>query len=106
MRIKSFVFLMAGLLIVNLFVHCGSGTDVVDSGEYTGIIKKVVADEQEIYVTTEEGQTLELYFTEETQLTRQGQPVDFSQLKKDQNVSVTLIRVGNRLDPDSVAILE
>ena len=78
----------------------------MESGEYNGVIKKVVPDELEIYVTTEEGQTLELYFTEETQLTRQGQPADFSRLEKEQNVSVTVIRVGNRLDPDSVAILE
>ena len=106
MRIKRFVFLISGLLIVNLFVQCGSGTDVVESGEYNGVIEKVVPDEQEIYVTTKEGQTLELYFTEKTQLTRQGEPADFSQLEKDQNVSVTVTRVGNRLDPDSVAILE
>lgn len=106
MQIKSFNLLMLGLFIASLFTNCGSGTDVVDSGEYTGVIKKVVPEEQEIYVTTDEGQTLELYFTEETRLTRQGEPANFSQLEKDQNVSVTLTRVGNRLDPDSVAILE
>lgn len=106
MQLKNLVFVISGLMMMNVFIGCGSGTDVVESGEYQGVIKEVEPDEREIYVTVDEDKTLELYFTEETQLTRQGEEADFSQLQQGQNVSVTVTRVGNRLDPDSVDIME
>jgi len=89
-----------------LFSSCGGNTDVVDSGTYSGKIKKVEAEKTEIYVTTENEKELELYFTDETTLTRNGNDVDFSELSEGQKVQVKVEKVGKRLDPISVKILE
>lgn len=85
---------------------CGESTDVVESGTYQGNIKEVEADKTEIYVTTSDDKTLELYFTETTSLTRNGNEVEFSELKKGQKVEVEVEKNGKRLDPISVKILE
>lgn len=89
-----------------LFFACGDSTDVVESGTYQGSIKKVEAEKTEIYVTTDDDKTLELYFTDSTSLTRNGSEVDFSELKKGQKVEVEVEKVGQRLDPVSVKIME
>lgn len=85
---------------------CNSGTEVVESGTYQGTVDKVVPEETEIYVETAEGQRLELYFTETTTLTRNGETVAFDMLEQGQNVEVTVEKVGQRLDPVSVVILD
>jgi hypothetical protein len=102
---KLFKTLFAAFSILFL-VACGEGTDVVESGTYAGKIKKVEAEKTEIYVTTEDDKTLELYFTEATKLTKDGEVVDFSMLKKDQKVEVEVEKTGKRLDPISVKIME
>ncbi len=90
-----------------LISSCGGGnTDVVDSGTYNGKIKNVEAEKTEIYVTTEDGKTLELYFTDETLLTRNGEDVAFSELSEGQKVQVEVKKVGKRLDPVSVKIID
>lgn len=78
---------------------------VVDSGTYTGTITEVNADENEIYVDAN-GKELELYFIDKTKLTKQGKEVDFSTLENGQKVEVKVKKVGKRLDPLSVDILE
>lgn len=88
------------------FIACGEKTDVVESGTYQGSIKKVEPSKDEIYVETADDKTLELYFTENTRLTRGGNTVEFSELEKGQNVEVEVEKVGKRLDPISVEILE
>lgn len=98
------VLSLASLLFV--LVACGESTDVVESGTYEGKIKKVEAEKSEIYVETSEGQTLELYFIDETELTKGGETVDFSILEKGQKVEVKVEKVGKRLDPLTVKILE
>lgn len=85
---------------------CGEGTDVVESGTYQGTVHEVEPSETEIYVKTPDDKILELYFTEETTLTRNGETVDFSVLKEGQKVEVTVEKVGKRLDPISVVIME
>ncbi len=85
---------------------CGGSTDVVESGTYQGVVKEVEADKTEIYVTTADDKTLELYFTETTTLTQNGQAVAFSTLQEGQNVEVVVEKVGNRLDPIAVTILD
>ena len=97
LTIASAVFLMSS---------CEQGTDVVESGTYKGKVDKVEADEREIYVKTDDGKRLELYFTDSTKLTKSGSPVEFSELTKDKNVEVEVKKVGKRLDPVSVTILE
>lgn len=89
-----------------LFFACGESTDVVESGTYQGTIKEVEAEKDEIYVTTDDDKTLELYFTENTSLTRAGSEVEFSELKEGQKVEVEVEKVGKRLDPLSVKIME
>jgi hypothetical protein len=93
----SLFFLLAG---------CGGSTVAVDSGTYEGIIQKVVPAEEEIYLQLDGERTLELYFTEETELMRGGESADFSALSKGQTVTVTVERVGNRMDPVRVVIPE
>lgn len=95
-------------LILFAFTACGGGEshDVVESGTYQGTIQEVNAEETEIYVQTQEGDELELYFTEETTLTRDGEEVPFSTLEKGQNVEIEVEKVGQRLDPLSVKIIE
>lgn len=94
------------LSTILLFFACGESTDVVESGTYQGTIKEVEPEKTEIYVTTNDDKTLELYFTDSTSLTRNGSEVDFSELKKGQKVEVEVEKVGQRLDPVSVKIME
>lgn len=99
--------LVAAIAVLALvFTACGEKTDVVESGTYQGIIQDVEPEKTEIYVETSEGKTLELYFTETTALTRNGETVEFSALQKGQNVEVEVEKTGQRLDPVSVTILE
>jgi len=85
---------------------CGGETDVVESGTYQGTIKEVEAEKSEIYVETTDNKTLELYFTETTTLTQAGETVEFSALEEGQKVEVEVEKVGKRLDPISVKIVE
>lgn len=102
---KHFKFLSAALICF-LLISCGEKTDVVNSGTYQGTVEEVEADKTEIYVKTGDGKLLELYFTESTTLTRNGQAVEFSQLAEGQKVEVEVKTEGKRLDPVSVKILE
>lgn len=108
-RMIKYIAKNAALVIVALsaifFTACES-TDVVESGVYTGNISEVEADKDEIYVKTEDNKTLELYFTEDTKLTKNGEEVDFSMLKEDMKVEVEVEKTGQRLDPITVKIME
>jgi len=81
-------------------------TTVVESGTYQVTARKVDPEEKEIYVTTADGKTLELYFSDATKLTRGGQAVAFDSLKNGQKLEVQVEKDGNKLKPLSVAILE
>lgn len=81
-------------------------TDVVPSGTYTGVAEKVDPDEKEIYVKTSDGKTLELYFTDNTQLLQNDQPAEFSSLAEGQNLEVTVEKKGERLEPITVKIVQ
>lgn len=85
---------------------CGEGTEVVESGTYTGTIAEVNESETEIYVDLESGERIELYFTESTTLTKDGEEVQFSEIQVDDRVEVTVERVGQRLDPERVVLLD
>lgn len=89
-----------------LFMACGESTDVVESGTYQGTIKEVEAAKTEIYVSTDDNKTLELYFTDSTSLMRSGSEVDFSELKEGQKVEVEVEKMGKKLNPISVKIME
>ena len=102
---KSILVTLVGTLLI-IISSCGGNTDVVDSGMYNGTIKKVEAAKTEIYVTLDNGKTIELYFTEQTTLTKNGTEVEFAELAKGQNVKVEVKKVGKRLEPVSVLIVE
>lgn len=97
---------VAAFCLMLVMASCGENTDVVESGTYQGTVKEVEPEKTEIYVTTDDGKTLELYFTEQTTLTRAGQTVEFSELEEGQNVEVEVEKKGKRLDPISVSILD
>lgn len=103
---KHFRILCAAFVFVILVSCGGDKTDVVESGTYEGTVHEVEADKTEIYVKTADDKLLELYFTESTTLTRNGQTVDFSELTEGQKVQVEVRKEGKRLDPVSVKILE
>jgi CspA family cold shock protein len=81
-------------------------TSVVDSGTYQVTAKKVDAEEKEIYVTTADGKTLELYFSDATKLTRGGQALGFDALQNGQKLEVQVEKSGSKLKPLSVLILD
>lgn len=89
-----------------LFFACGESTDVVESGIYQGTIQEVETSKTEIYVETDDNKTLELYFTDQTELTRNGSTVEFSTLEEGMRVEVEVKKEGKRLDPLSVKVLE
>ena len=96
---KSLITKSLTILAITLFIACGKTTDVVESGTYQGTVIEVEADKSEIYVKTDDGKTLELYFTDETTLMQNGETVEFSALEEDQSVEVEVEKVGKRLDP-------
>ncbi|MHA6280117.1 hypothetical protein ACXYMT_08040 [Salinimicrobium sp. CAU 1759] len=89
-----------------LFFACGESTDVVESGTYQGTIEEVEASKTEIYVETDDDKTLELYFNDNTELTRNGSTVDFSILEEGMRVEVDVEKEGKRLNPLAVRVLE
>lgn len=93
------------LFFAGALVGCGGGIDVVDEGTYTGTVTEAVPAEREIYVTLEGGKKIELYFKEDTELTRDGETVEFSALDAGTRVRVTVTRIGNRNEPKRVEIL-
>jgi hypothetical protein len=100
---KKLLFIPFFCLI--LMTGCEEKPVVLDSGTYEGTIKAVVPAKEEIYVQAEAG-TLELYFTEETELLRNGQSADFTELAEDQSVRVTVEREGDNMKPVRVVISE
>lgn len=105
---KSLITKLGSLaMVLMLVVACGGeSTDTVDSGTYEGTIQEVNAEESEIYVNISDEQTLELYFIDETELVKDTTSVSFDSLAVGQNVRVEVEKVGQRLDPLRVEILE
>ena len=102
---KLSITLAGTLLFLFVLTACGGQKgDVVESGTYRGTISEVNPYEREIYVKTPDNRTLELYFTDATNLTQNGTAVEFSALKLGQLVEVTVEKVGKKLDPLRVDI--
>ncbi|SIT76349.1 hypothetical protein [Pontibacter indicus] len=104
-NLKSWLAMFA-MLTVFMYGCDSGGTDVVESGTYQGSVKKAVPEKTEIYVQTDDNKTLELYFTDATTLTHNGETVPFDHLKEGTRVEVQVEKVGQRLDPVAVRILE
>ena len=95
--------LAATAILTGLFVQSTSVYATVVTIE--GVVDKVVPEKTEIYVLAD-GKRHEFYFNEKTELTQSGQKVAFAFLKKSQKVKVTADKVGKRLDPIKVELLE
>ena len=91
---------------LTLFASCGENkkTDIVESGTYQGVAEEVDPGEKEIYVRTADSKLLELYFTNTTTLTKNGEAAEFDALKEGGNVEVTVEKKGNKLEPITVNI--
>jgi hypothetical protein len=92
----------------SLIIACGLFAGVVSHAAVVtieGAIDKIVPEKREIYVLSE-GKKHEFYFTEKTEIVKAGQPVSFETLKKSGKVKVTADKIGKRLDPLKVEILD
>lgn len=81
-------------------------TAVVESGTYTVTAHRVDPEEKEIYVKTDDGKILELYFKDDTKLTKGGEDVKFDALKNGQKLEVKVEKDGKHMKPLAVTILE
>ncbi len=90
-------------ILTSLIMHSTSAFAAIVTIE--GVVDKVVPEKTEIYVLAD-GKRHEFYFNEKTELTQAGQKVAFQVLKKSQKVKVTADKVGKRLDPIKVELLE
>ncbi len=106
---KLIVVLAVAVCGMLVFQSCGEAnrnTDVVESGTYQGVAEEVDSGDQEIYVRTADGKLLELYFSDQTTLTRaDGSPAEFNELIEGGNVEVQVEKMGNKLEPIAVKIL-
>lgn len=72
-----------------------------------GNIAKIVEKKREIYVKSkDDGKKYEYYFNDQTQITKDGKPAQFSDMKVDQHVKVTAAKKGKRLDPQQVELFD
>jgi len=106
MYLRNRIAFAAPLVGLALLAACGSGIDVVDAGTYDGTVDKAVPDEREIYVSLDSGTRLELYFTDDTELLRDGRPAEFSTLSSGSDIRVTVEREGNRNVPTRVELVD
>ena len=108
MSMTSFITKIGSFAILLMLVAAcgGESTDTVESGTYEGTIQEVNTEETEIYVKISDEQTLELYFIEETELVKDTTVVPFDSLATGQKVRVEIEKVGQRLDPLRVEILQ
>ncbi|WP_051286452.1 hypothetical protein [Salinimicrobium terrae] len=81
-------------------------TQTVPSGTYTGQAIIVDSEQKEIYVRLNDTTTIELYFSNETQIMRDGEQVQFDALQEGQTVEVEVERSGESLKPKMVRIME
>lgn len=93
---------------MSLIQSCGENkkTDLVPSGTYQGTAETVDPGESEVYVRTSDDKLLELYFTDKTALTMNGNAVKFDKLKEGDSVEVKVEKKGKKLDPISVEIMK
>jgi hypothetical protein len=101
---RKWISLLACTVLV--FTGCGRQEVLVDSGTYEGTILKVKPDATEIYVALDEKRVLELYFSEDTTVSRADAEATFDALQKGLKVSVEITRTGDEMVPVSVQILD
>ncbi|MGO3181479.1 MAG: hypothetical protein ACTIJ9_01480 [Aequorivita sp.] len=105
MKKVIFTIIVAFVALISL-QSCGENkkTDLVPSGTYQGVAETVEPAEKEIYVRTSDDKLLELYFTDNTKLTKNGEMVEFSELSDGIPVEVTVEKKGKKMEPIAVKI--
>lgn len=81
-------------------------TQMVPTGTYTGEAIIVDAQQNEVYVRLNDTTTIELYFSNDTQIMQNGQKVAFDALQQGQKVEVDVEKSGESLKPLAVRIVE
>lgn len=81
-------------------------TQTVPSGTYTGQAIVVDSQQNEIYVRLNDTTTIELYFSNDTQIMRNGEQVQFDALQEGQTLEVEVEKSGESLKPKTVRIME
>ena len=81
-------------------------TSLVESGTYTGTAKVVDQQQNEVYLQVNDTTTIELYFSNDTQIMQNGQAVAFNALQQGQRLEVEVKRTGGSLKPLRVSIME
>ncbi|WP_156879258.1 hypothetical protein [Salinimicrobium xinjiangense] len=79
-------------------------TQLVPSGTYTGEAIIVDSQQKEVYVRLNDTTTIELYFSNDTQIMRNGEQVQFDALQQGQTLEVEVERSGESLKPKRVSI--
>lgn len=102
--IKSILILVSFVLGTSAFAADDKKAMQADVVIREGKIVKMVPSKTEIYIE-ENGKKYEYYFKQHTQVTQNGTPSEYSALKEGMKVRVTADRVGKRLDPKLVEIL-
>jgi hypothetical protein len=100
------LFLSLGLIAALLPAPAHSADTITPQiSEIEGEIVKVVPEEREIYVLSAEKKH-EYYFNEKTTVVKGETTAAFEDLKTGMKVKVTANKIGKRLDPTTVKILE
>jgi len=88
-----------------LFALTLTGANPVGNHQAEGKIVKVEPAEREIYVYSQ-GEKLEYYFNKDTEVSEKGEARKYEDLKEGQSVRVSSKKIGRRLDPLKVEILD
>jgi hypothetical protein len=100
------------LLVLFLFVGCGGGGgDATEMREFNGTLSAVNAAERSISVTVPdsaegvEAGTMDLMFTDSTEVLKDFMAMSIDSLQVDQNVHVEAMKDGDQYIPSRVMIL-
>ncbi|NJO01786.1 MAG: hypothetical protein HC880_08945 [Bacteroidia bacterium] len=80
-------------------------TDLVPSGIYDGTAQRVDPTQNEVYMQTDGGELIELYFSDQTRIIKNGEMVPFDAMEEGQRIQVEVKRQGDHLEPITVNIL-
>lgn len=78
----------------------------MDTDSYNGTIAEVDAEERTVHVEVPEEGTMELAFTDTTQVLKNFLEIPFDSLDANRKVRVEVVETGNQPTPTTVTLLE
>ncbi len=78
----------------------------MDTDAYNGTIAKVDAEERKVHVEVPDEGTMELAFTDTTQVLKNFLEMPFDSLNTDRKVRVEVVETGDQPTPTTVTLLE